>query len=77
MNFFIFFLYFFLSVLICFLIGLFIFKLFVKKKCHVFSDIASKEIDKYFNAYDNNFNNDSDFLDQIHEIDNTDKEVRF
>ena len=55
MNFFQFLIFDFISFVFKILILLFIYKFFVRKKCNIFSKIAEHEISSYFNAYDDNF----------------------
>lgn len=56
MNFLVFIGMYLLCTLFLMSIGILIFKLIIKKKCFDVSKYAEKEIDKYFNGYDDNIN---------------------
>ena len=58
-------LYYIFSTILNIILFLFIYRFYVKKKCTIFSDIADKQIDDYFKAYDTDFENLTDTLNDM------------
>lgn len=52
MSFLLFLLYYFICSFIFLVVGLVVYRFFIRKKCLDFSRIAEKQIDDYFKAYD-------------------------
>lgn len=52
MDFLLFILYYLICTLIFGVVGLFIYRFYIRKKCFDISRIAEKQIDDYFSAYD-------------------------
>ena len=53
MSFLLFLLYYFICTIILVIIGVLLYKFYLKKKCSDISKFTEKQIDKYFNSYDN------------------------
>lgn len=73
MSFLTFVFYYFICTIIFVILGVLIYKFYLKKKFKSLSDITANEIDKYFNSYDDN----TEVKNFINELYNNDKNDDF